>query len=139
LLDLNDFKVVNDTWGHLVGDQVLCRIARRLQQTVRTGDTVARLGGDEFALLLPGSGEEEAHHVVERVRARVSVPCRVSGHSARVGCSVGLAFFPVDGADAETLLHSADLAMYRVKRANATGLGQPKPPPTPFTFRTPVR
>jgi diguanylate cyclase (GGDEF)-like protein len=112
-IDIDDFKSVNDTHGHTVGDQLLIEVARTLERCLRPHDTGARLGGDEFGVLLEDvSGEEEAERVAERIaRALRDEPS--SGHGTRV--SVGIAMARPGGADAAELLRNADLAMYAAK------------------------
>jgi len=115
-IDLDDFKLVNDSMGHSVGDELLKLAAHRLQHCVREEDTVARLGGDEFVLLLVDQDSElSVTHAVERLLESVSQPYRVQGKEFVLTCSVGVAMFPNDGRDAETLLKHADAAMYRAK------------------------
>ncbi len=115
-IDLDDFKLINDSMGHSVGDELLKLAAHRLQVCVREEDTVARLGGDEFVLLLVDQdGERSVSHAVERLREATSQPYRVLGKEFVLTCSVGVALFPGDGRDVETLLKHADAAMYRAK------------------------
>ncbi|WP_342113314.1 sensor domain-containing diguanylate cyclase [Pseudoduganella sp. OTU4001] len=118
LMDLDGFKLVNDTFGHEAGDAVLVEVAGRLQQVVRANDTVARLGGDEFVLLLAGLGDVgEAQEIVERTLATVRAPVRVADDQpALVSASIGLAIFPYDAQLAEDLLRRSDAAMYAAKR-----------------------
>lgn len=116
LIDLDQFKPINDTRGHATGDLVLRETARRLQSATRAVDTVARLGGDEFVVLLGGKGgRDEARLVVERIKQAVTAPLPV--HGLRVGVSVGVAIFPDDGTDADQLLKRADAAMYDAKHS----------------------
>ena len=117
-LDLDDFKPINDCYGHLAGDEVLAAIARRLQVSTRTQDTVARLGGDEFAMLLSTlHSTREAESVLMRVLHAVAQPCQLSsGASVRVTASLGVALYPEAGHDANTLMLHADEAMYSAKR-----------------------
>ncbi|WP_370146820.1 putative bifunctional diguanylate cyclase/phosphodiesterase [Streptacidiphilus sp. EB129] len=118
-LDLDGFKAVNDTAGHQVGDELLVQAARRLQDTVRTGDTVARLGGDEFAVLLTGLSpelaEQQAHEVAERLRGALSAPYWIGGEELAVAASIGIAFAE-PGVTPAKLLRNADLAMYQAKK-----------------------
>jgi diguanylate cyclase (GGDEF)-like protein/PAS domain S-box-containing protein len=115
-VDLDDFKLINDSLGHSAGDQLLQIIAQRLQSCVRKGDTVARLGGDEFVLILSDQGVEDSQHgMMERVIAAVSEPCEIESQELRVTCSIGISVYPHDASDAETLLRMADAAMYRAK------------------------
>ena len=115
-LDLDRFKLVNDSLGHRAGDELLVQIARRLESCRRAGDTVARLGGDEFTLLVEGvSGEEEAVAVAERVHRALSPPFLVEGHEVFAGASIGIALGGPETERVEHLLRDADTAMYRAK------------------------
>ena len=114
--DLDRFKAVNDSHGHPNGDLLLRTIAERLSAVVRAGDTVARLGGDEFAIILDSSdGPQTASATAQRVIEAVGRPVILDGHSVVIGVSVGIAFGPKDGADADTLFKNADIALYRAK------------------------
>ncbi len=120
-IDLDGFKAVNDTIGHQAGDELLVEAARRLQDSVRAGDTAARLGGDEFAALILGDGsrdrsarEYQAREIADRLRARLSQPYRISGNEVRVAASIGVAFAD-PGITPSDLMRNADLAMYRAK------------------------
>jgi diguanylate cyclase (GGDEF)-like protein/PAS domain S-box-containing protein len=116
LLDLDNFKAINDGWGHNYGDQLLAEVARRLKETLRAEDTVARLGGDEFALLLPDLGLlEHVGQVVNKVLQAFSAPFRIGEYDVYSGLSMGVTVFPLDGEDVTTLLRNADVAMYRAK------------------------
>lgn len=116
-LDLNDFKSINDTHGHAVGDRVLCTIARRLESCVRETDTVARMGGDEFTVLLTDiQSEEDVSMKVEQIGAVLAEPLGTEfGGVKTPTCSIGVACYPEDGEDADTLLSHADGHMYRLK------------------------
>lgn len=115
-VDLDDFKVVNDTHGHLIGDQCLIAVARRLEGSVRPGDTVARLGGDEFTVLLDGAGDlSDVHRVVERVQSALASTFEVGGHQIAQTASIGIALSVTGYASATEILHAADRAMYRAK------------------------
>jgi diguanylate cyclase (GGDEF)-like protein/PAS domain S-box-containing protein len=115
-IDLDNFKLVNDSLGHPMGDELLRVVARRLRETLRQTDTVARYGGDEFVLILGNrAGISETVHTLERVCETVSTPILLAGHSLRVGCSIGVSVWPDDGADIQTLLSHADAAMYHAK------------------------
>ncbi|MBL8834179.1 MAG: EAL domain-containing protein [Rhodospirillales bacterium] len=117
MMDLNRFKEVNDTLGHAAGDEVLREVARRLSPLLRQSDTLARLGGDEFAAILPGAGNAEiASHLAGRLSAALHVPMTVAGKRLVVGMSVGVAFCPNHGTDANQLMSRADRAMYQSKR-----------------------
>ena len=116
LLDLDRFKEVNDTLGHLLGDALLQVIAYRLARSVRPGDVVARLGGDEFAVLLPAVRTiTVAAEVAARLRAALAEPVRLEGMSFEIEASVGIALYPDDGLTVEVLLQRADVAMYLAK------------------------
>ncbi|MHC2331502.1 EAL domain-containing protein [Bradyrhizobium sp. USDA 4454] len=115
-LDLDNFKQVNDTLGHPVGDELLCAVADRLNACVREVDTVARLGGDEFAVIQCGvQSGDEAERLARRVVECVGAPYELNGHRVVVGCSVGISMSPGDGATGEKLLKNADVALYRAK------------------------
>ena len=121
-LDLDRFKVINDSLGHDVGDRVLISVAERLRLCLRDEDTLARLGGDEFAILLPEvSDARGASSVAEKLLSALVAPQLINGHELTVGASIGIALFPDDGNDVQSLLRSADAAMYSAK---ATGRGR---------------
>ncbi|HYQ48947.1 MAG TPA: sensor domain-containing diguanylate cyclase [Pseudomonas sp.] len=117
-LDINDFKVINDEHGHAMGDRVLCAVARRLEGCMGEHDTVARMGGDEFTLLLtdlptPGAVAEKTAQIL----AAMAQPLEDDGDEMPIpSCSIGIACYPADGEDADTLLSHADGAMYQQKR-----------------------
>lgn len=116
-IDLNRFKLVNDTLGHDAGDELLSIVAGRLQSCLRVSDTIGRVGGDEFVALLPNpGGREDIEMLSQRILDKVIENCIVLGkHEVSVGCSIGLALFPDDGGTAEKLTKAADTAMYRAK------------------------
>lgn len=114
-IDLDHFKKVNDTLGHSVGDQLLVEIAQRLQGCVRRMDTVARIGGDEFVVVLADAMREGAGEVARKVIETLSRPCQLGNHDISITPSLGISMYPQDGADFETLLKQADMAMYRAK------------------------
>ncbi|HSB20322.1 MAG TPA: diguanylate cyclase [Anaeromyxobacteraceae bacterium] len=115
-LDIDRFKIINDSLGHSVGDELLREVGRRLQQTIREGDTVARLGGDEFILLLPGlSRGPDLARVAGKLLEALRLPFQPGGREVRITASLGGSLFPEDGADVEALIQSADTAMYRAK------------------------
>jgi diguanylate cyclase (GGDEF)-like protein/PAS domain S-box-containing protein len=115
-LDLDHFKQVNDTLGHGIGDQLLQIVAKRLEGCVRETDTLARIGGDEFAIIQVGTNQPESStDLAMRIIEELGKPYQVDGHRIVAGTSIGIALAPNDGQDADTLLRSADLALYRAK------------------------
>ncbi len=117
-IDLDGFKPVNDSFGHDVGDEVLCAVARRLAGSIRAEDTVARIGGDEFIAIVGNLADAEAVKTVGTcIGEAVARPIVVAGHSIQVGASIGIALFPDDAEDLEGLRSAADRAMYQVKKS----------------------
>jgi diguanylate cyclase (GGDEF)-like protein/PAS domain S-box-containing protein len=117
-LDLDRFKVVNDTLGHAVGDDLLRQVAQRLSACTRMGDTVARFSGDEFVLIVNDlHGSEDARHIAQKVLLAFADPFRVGGHEIFVSTSIGISMFPSDSDDEQALLKNADTAMYRAKES----------------------
>ena len=118
LVDLDGFKDVNDSMGHDVGDELLKQVSARMSGVLRDSDFLARLGGDEFLIVIPQiSDRETAVLVAEKIVAVVGKPFLMSGGRAQVGASIGVSLFPQDAADRETLMKTADMAMYAAKRA----------------------
>jgi diguanylate cyclase (GGDEF)-like protein len=118
-LDLDRFKVVNDTLGHRIGDLLLQEVARRLQGPLRTNDLLARLGGDEFAIVVqPPVGREDLAKIAQALIGAVAAPYEILGHQICTGLSIGIAIGPDDGDNAEDLLMAADLAVYAVKASS---------------------
>jgi diguanylate cyclase (GGDEF)-like protein len=117
MVDLDKFKAVNDTLGHLAGDQLLSEVGRRLQSIIRETDVLARLGGDEFAIIQEGGPDqrEGAVSLALRIIEEISRPFDLNGHEACVGASIGIAMAPEDGVEPDELLKRADLALYSVK------------------------
>ena len=116
LIDLNNFKTINDTFGHEAGDVVLKVVARRLQASVRDSDTVARMSGDEFVLVLANQPSLRfTLRMVERLRQSFAIPVSFNGREITVGASVGVALYPHDGTTATELVRAADVAMYHGK------------------------
>jgi len=121
-VDLDRFKSINDTLGHAAGDEVLTQVAERLARFTRRADVVARVGGDEFLLLLTDIGGEYAPSTVaKKIQENLAQPFSIAGREYWVGASIGIAVFPRDGEDHETLVRHADLALYQAK---ASGRGQ---------------
>ncbi|MEO5933556.1 MAG: EAL domain-containing protein [Duganella sp.] len=117
-LDLDHFKAVNDSLGHPAGDELLAQVGVRIRQVLRETDVLARLGGDEFALCLSDlTDPQEALHVATNILARFHSAFRLAGQDVYSGVSLGVAFYPGDAADCDTLLRYADMAMYQAKRA----------------------
>lgn len=115
-LDLDDFKRINDSFGHENGDQLLKVIGQRLTSTVRKSDIVARIGGDEFCVLLPSiNGRDAAAQIAEKILDVVEKPIKLGSHSVRITPSIGITLAPDDGSDATQLLKNADIAMYSAK------------------------
>ncbi|MDR3395555.1 MAG: EAL domain-containing protein [Parasulfuritortus sp.] len=114
-IDLDHFKRINDTIGHISGDRLLTVIAERLLKCVRTSDTVARLGGDEFAVLLEDITPMDVERIADKILASLAAPVELEGRDWYIGASIGISLTPRDGADMTTLLKNADTAMYRAK------------------------
>ncbi|MEX0622993.1 MAG: GGDEF domain-containing protein [Saccharospirillum sp.] len=115
-LDLDNFKQINDTLGHAVGDQLLKELSADIVNCVRFTDTVSRHGGDEFVILLTEIEEKiDAAHIAEKLLARFATAHEIDGHILTVSPSIGISIYPENGVDAETLMHNADAAMYLAK------------------------
>jgi diguanylate cyclase (GGDEF)-like protein len=117
-VDLDQFKPVNDEFGHEIGDELLVAVAERLNGCTRDSDIVARLGGDEFAVLLPSADDQDIARVSARIVAAFRDPFAVGGHRLRLGVSIGRSLYPLDARDADGLLRHADAAMFINKRAH---------------------
>jgi diguanylate cyclase (GGDEF)-like protein/PAS domain S-box-containing protein len=121
-IDLDRFKIVNDTHGHAAGDELLKNVAHRLRNCMRAVDTLARKGGDEFTVLLPDLARaEDAALIAEKILHELELPFPVSGQQFHISASIGIAIVPRDGESIDTLLKSADIAMYRVKASGKNG------------------
>jgi diguanylate cyclase (GGDEF)-like protein/PAS domain S-box-containing protein len=116
LIDLDDFKPVNDNYGHPVGDAFLLHVAKELNATFRKIDTTARMGGDEFAVILNGvNSREDAVRLAEKVLVRLATPLKIDQHTVHVGASMGICFFPGDANNVEDMLNNVDKALYQAK------------------------
>jgi diguanylate cyclase (GGDEF)-like protein len=121
-VDLDNFKVINDSLGHAAGDQLLIEIAHRLRSALRAIDTVVRYGGDEFVLIMgEQTSKDDTTHLLDRVLTAIHQPLVLEGHTVRISCSIGVSVCPDDSADLESLLRVADVAMYHAKES---GKGQ---------------
>lgn len=121
-LDLDRFKVINDTLGHLVGDRLLQAVAMRLRHCLREGDTLARIGGDEFTLLLPEvSSKRDAEVIASKIIKSLKLPFKIDTHELFVSTSIGISQYPDDGQTMESLIKHADIAMYSVKGRGKNG------------------
>ncbi|MDB5761366.1 MAG: diguanylate cyclase [Herminiimonas sp.] len=121
-VDLDRFKLVNDTLGHIKGDELLQQVAGRLKSSLRRGDTLARLGGDEFTLLLPELRDrQDAGMIADKFLECLHQPFYLDGHEVHVSASIGIAVYPVDGDTIEDLIRHADIAMYQVKAVGKNG------------------
>ena len=122
-LDLDDFKQVNDTYGHEVGDQLLKFVAERLRATVRVGDTVARMSGDEFIILIENvENQETLEAMSQKIRQKLAVGFQIDDQQICVRISAGIAMFPEDGDSPEALIKQADMRMYANKNARTVSL-----------------
>jgi diguanylate cyclase (GGDEF)-like protein/PAS domain S-box-containing protein len=115
-LDLDRFKAINDTLGHLTGDKLLQLVAGRINSVARTSDTVSRLGGDEFAIMLPYiENTDDIAMIALKLLTSIAGPCVIDGNEIEVTTSIGISVFPEDGTDSESLIAHADAAMYQAK------------------------
>lgn len=122
-VDLDNFKDINDTLGHAFGDQMLCLAAEHMRSVVRAADTVSRRGGDEFVVLLAEVAHPaDAQAVAEKLLTAIGTPAELDGRAVRLAASVGIAIYPEDGTDFETLVEHADAAMYATKRQRSGGI-----------------
>jgi diguanylate cyclase (GGDEF)-like protein len=122
-LDLNRFKAVNDGFGHAAGDRLLVLVASRLSESLRAADTLARLGGDEFVVIQTDAGSLiEVAELANRLLKALSDPFELDGHELRIGTSVGVAMYPMDGDNVDALLKNADTALYSAKADQHGGL-----------------
>ncbi|HDY84673.1 hypothetical protein LCGC14_1676990, partial [marine sediment metagenome] len=121
-LDLDGFKPINDKFGHDIGDKILQEISKRLKEVIRNGDTAARLGGDEFVVLIANiTSLNELYPILRRINSTVAELVDVNGEQHRVTTSIGVAIYPYDDVDGDTLIRHADMAMYEAKQAGRDG------------------
>ena len=120
-LDLDHFKDINDTLGHSTGDTVLVEVAHRLRSQMREEDIVTRMGGDEFIFLLPGTDAKHATYIAQKLLELIAIPYHIPPYELILSASIGIAIYPEDGFDLETLSQSADTAMYQAKREGRQG------------------
>ncbi len=121
-IDLDQFKTINDTLGHKIGDAVLVGVTERMKSCLREDDTLARLGGDEFTAILPAiSHPDAAGSVARKFLECLADPLDIEGQELRITASIGISIYPDDGEDADSLLHHADIAMYRIKETGRNG------------------
>jgi len=121
-IDLDGFKVINDSWGHQIGDQVLTTVAERLKSCLRKGDVVSRQGGDEFAIFVTDiSSEEDIEKVARKILGSIDEPFLINGCKFIIGCSIGIALYPDHGNNSTVLQKNADTAMYCVKETGKNG------------------
>jgi diguanylate cyclase (GGDEF)-like protein/PAS domain S-box-containing protein len=122
-LDLDRFKNINDSLGHMIGDELLQQVSSRLQSCIRAGDTLARFGGDEFTLMLPKlhNGRSDASKLAEKITRTLKQPFYVDGHELYVSASIGIALYPQDGITIDSMIKHADVAMYHVKGQGKNG------------------
>ncbi len=122
-LDLDRFKNINDSLGHIIGDELLQQVSNRLKDCIRAGDTLARFGGDEFTLMLPKlhNGRDDAGKLASKINGALKQPFNVDGHELYVSASIGIALYPQDGTDMDSLIKHADVAMYHVKGQGKNG------------------
>ena len=119
-IDIDDFKRVNDSHGHCTGDKLLTAVASRISSCMRSTDLVCRYGGDEFVVVLSDVSEASiAVHISEKLRGNINGCYAIDGEQLLIGASIGLAFYPTDGEQSESLLNSADASMYRDKQIPA--------------------
>lgn len=132
LLDLDQFKQVNDELGHASGDELLQEVARRMTKAIRGADTACRYGGDEFVIMLPFvDNPDTATALAAEIARRLCEPYMIDGHIIRMSVSIGVAVYPGDGQTFDNLMRQADIAMYRAKRTGQNAFNSEQHPETP--------
>ncbi len=115
-LDLDSFKLINDSLGHAIGDELISQVARRLSQTLRISDTISRIGGDEFLVMIQNTQNEKNSEIIAgKILEAFEKPFNLDGYEVYITASIGIAIYPIDGEDGDTLIKNADIAMYRAK------------------------
>ncbi|MFA7553483.1 MAG: EAL domain-containing protein [Spongiibacteraceae bacterium] len=121
-IDLDRFKIINDSLGHTIGDRLLQSVGQRLETSIRKGDTLSRFGGDEFTLLLPEVKSADASiQIAEKILSDIKKPFQLGKHEIYIGASIGIAIYPDSGTNMDSLIKNADIAMYRVKKTGKDG------------------
>jgi diguanylate cyclase (GGDEF)-like protein len=116
MIDLDDFKIVNDTIGHHIGDLLLRHVSENLTHTMRQNDSIFRIGGDEFAVIVESTSDHESvGQIAQKIINAVSTPVVLEGHEVKVGASIGISCFPKFSSDVQTLMSTSDSAMYLAK------------------------
>ena len=136
-LDLDGFKAVNDTYGHITGDALLQLVASRLRNAVRGDDVITRFGGDEFVLLLNLARVADGTIVADKLLRVLGDPFAIGEQRVRISASIGAAFYPLDGGDVDKLIAVADSAMYRAKADGKARLRVASPPRGDFAAPSP--
>jgi diguanylate cyclase (GGDEF)-like protein len=121
-LDLNEFKKVNDTYGHNVGDELLITLGDILKECIRNEDTLSRISGDEFVILLENTSYEETEMVAQKIKDKLTQPILICGIELIIGISLGIAVYPDDGTEMSELLRKADARMYEAKEQSKAEL-----------------
>jgi diguanylate cyclase (GGDEF)-like protein len=121
-LDLNEFKKVNDTYGHNVGDELLMTLGDLLKECIRNEDTLSRISGDEFVMLLENTSYEETEMVAQKIKAKLTQPILICGIELTISISLGIAVYPDDGTEMSELLRKADARMYEAKEQSKAEL-----------------
>lgn len=116
-IDLDGFKIVNDNYGHIIGDKLLRNIGSVLKKSVRESDFIARIGGDEFVIIFKNIDDMYISNIAAKIIKNVSVPMDIDSYCIKIGCSIGISIFPQSGTSANELINNADNAMYQSKKA----------------------